>query len=126
LRRRWSRSSATPPPPYAASTKGDATRGQQAFTAHYCIECHGVDATGGKSHNGERLGSLVDPSYLALISDQGLRSFILAGQTDAHDWRNFPTVSSAHPLTDQDVTDLVAWLTSHRIATPGQPYQQHP
>jgi cytochrome c oxidase cbb3-type subunit 3/ubiquinol-cytochrome c reductase cytochrome c subunit len=29
-------------------------------------------------------------------------------------------------MTDQEVTDTVAWLASHRIATPGQVYQQHP
>jgi cytochrome c oxidase cbb3-type subunit 3/ubiquinol-cytochrome c reductase cytochrome c subunit len=60
-----------------------------------------------------------------LISDQGLRSIILAGQTEqgAHDWRSY---HPQHPMTDQDVADTVAWLTSHRVATPGQIYKQHP
>jgi cytochrome c oxidase cbb3-type subunit 3/ubiquinol-cytochrome c reductase cytochrome c subunit len=34
------------------------------------------------------------------------------------DWRN----DSAQPLTDQQVTDIVAWLASHRAPNPGQPY----
>jgi cytochrome c oxidase cbb3-type subunit 3/ubiquinol-cytochrome c reductase cytochrome c subunit len=69
-------------------------------------------------------GSLVDPAYLALISDQALRSIIVAGQPD----QGMPSTDqvSAHPLTDQDVTDIVAWLASHRIRTPGQPYPQRP
>jgi cytochrome c oxidase cbb3-type subunit 3/ubiquinol-cytochrome c reductase cytochrome c subunit len=78
------------PPPYAATAPGDPARGQQAFTT-FCARCHGADGTGGKSPHGESLGSLVDPAYLALISDQGLRSIIIAGQTgqDAHDWRSY-------------------------------------
>lgn len=105
------------PPPYAATLTGDAARGQQAFTAS-CARCHG--ASGGGSQNGkDKLGSIVDPSYLALISDQGLRSIILAGLPDRHmpDWRG-----EAQPLTDQQITDIVAWLASHRAANPGQPY----
>jgi cytochrome c oxidase cbb3-type subunit 3/ubiquinol-cytochrome c reductase cytochrome c subunit len=110
------------PPAYASSKPGDPARGKQAFPL-LCARCHGADGTGGKSPHGESLGSLVDPAYLALISDQGLRSFILAGQFDKtpHDWRSY---TPGHPMTDQDVTDIVAWLASHRIATPGQPYQQ--
>jgi cytochrome c oxidase cbb3-type subunit 3/ubiquinol-cytochrome c reductase cytochrome c subunit len=63
-----------------------------------------------------------------LISDQGLRSIILAGQTEQgpHDWRSYLTGPSARAMTDQEVTDTVAWLASHRIANPGQIYQQHP
>jgi hypothetical protein len=62
----------------------------------------------------------VDPSYLALISDQDLRSLIVAGVPDGAmpDWRS----DAAQPMTDQQVTDVVAWLASKRVATPGQPY----
>jgi cytochrome c oxidase cbb3-type subunit 3/ubiquinol-cytochrome c reductase cytochrome c subunit len=124
------------PPPYAASTKGDPVAGKRAFIK-FCSYCH-IEAfypnglpTGAVSillpQMPDKLapGSLIDPAYLALISDQGLRSIILAGQTEqgAHDWRSY---TPGHPMTDQDVTDIVAWLTSHRIATPGQPYPSHP
>ena len=107
------------PPPYAGSATGNPAQGQKAF-ATFCAQCHGADGIGGKSAN-VQLGSLVDPTYLALISDQGLRSIILAGQTEQgpHDWRSY---QSSRPMTDQEITDIVAWLTSHRIATPGQPH----
>ena len=106
------------PPPYAATLPGDATRGQQAFVAS-CARCHG--ATGeGMQTGASKQGSIVDPSYLELISDQSLRTIILAGLPDRNmpDWRS----DSAQPLTDQQVTDIVAWLTSHRASNPGQPY----
>jgi mono/diheme cytochrome c family protein len=112
------------PPPYTSGGPGNPAQGQKEFTT-FCARCHGTDATGGKSPNGTQVGSLVDPSYLALISDQGLRSLILVGETDQgpHDWRSYQT---DHPMTDQQITDIVAWLTSHRSTTPGQPYSQNP
>ena len=115
------------PPAYAATAPGNPTQGQRAFTT-FCARCHGADGAGGKSASGESLGSLVDPAYLALVSDQGLRSFILAGQTeqDAHDWRSYSASAGAPVMSGQQVTDVVAWLTSHRIATPGQVYHEHP
>ena len=127
MEQNWGNSSAlagTTAPPYASGAPGNAAHGQQAF-ATYCAQCHGADATGGKAPNGTALGSLIDPAYLALITDQGLRSIILAGQTEqgSHDWRSY---QPQHPMTDQEITDVVAWLTSHRTATPGQPYPQHP
>ena len=113
-------------PLYAATTPGDPARGQQAFT-RLCARCRqGADGTGGKSSHGESLGSIVDPAYLALISDQGLRSLILAGQFDKtpHDWRSY---SSTHALTDQELADIVRMAhVQYRIATPGQPYPSHP
>lgn len=113
------------PPAYASSSAGDSAQGQKAF-ATFCASCHGADGTGvasGKIHT----GSLVDPAYLALIGDQGLRSLILAGQPQEGmpDRRSDMTGQGAQALTDQEVTDIVAWLASHRIAAPGQPYQ-HP
>jgi len=112
------------PPPYAASVRGDADQGRKTF-ATFCARCHAADATGVPTSN---TGSLVDPSYLALITDQGLRSIILAGQTEQgpHDWRSYLTGSGARAMTDQEVADTVAWLASHRTATPGQVYKQHP
>lgn len=111
------------PPPYAATQQGDLARGQQAF-ATSCARCHGANGEG--SQNGKyKQGSIVDPSYLALISDQGLRSIVLVGLPDRHmpDWRGEATADHpAQPLTDQQITDIVAWLASHRSQNPGQPY----
>jgi len=113
------------PPAYAATAPGDATRGQKTFIAS-CARCHGEDGAGiGDKKNP---GSLVDPAYLALISDQGLRSIVIAGRPEQGmpDWRTQMTGAGAHALSDQEITDVVAWLASHRVTTPGQPYQQHP
>jgi cytochrome c oxidase cbb3-type subunit 3/ubiquinol-cytochrome c reductase cytochrome c subunit len=119
------------PPAYASSTPGDPVQGQKAFTL-LCARCHGADATGAPAGNGVVTGSLVDPAYLALISDQGLRSLIISGQPEQGmpNWRNHltgPTARpAAHPMSEQEIAGVVAWLTSHRIATPGQPYQPRP
>jgi cytochrome c oxidase cbb3-type subunit 3/ubiquinol-cytochrome c reductase cytochrome c subunit len=110
------------PPPYVSGTAGDPARGQQAF-ATFCASCHG---TGGTGIAGGKLptGSLVDSAYLALISDQGLRSIIVAGQPEEGmpDWRSDINDPGARAMTDQEITDVVAWLASHRVAAPGQPY----
>lgn len=113
-------------PPYEATLTGDVERGRQAF-ASFCAQCHGPEGKGSpgdpKSGAG-KLGSLVDPSYLALITDQNLRSITIAGRPDEGmpDWRS----DSTYPLTDQQTTDIITWLASNRIADPGQPYRTHP
>jgi mono/diheme cytochrome c family protein len=113
------------PPPYAATLTADAGRGQQAY-AGACARCHGTDGEGnpGDPKTGaSKLGSIVNPSYLALISNQDLRSIVIAGRPDEGmpDWRS----DAAQPLTDQQITDIIAWLASKRIAEPGQPYHSH-
>jgi cytochrome c oxidase cbb3-type subunit 3 len=65
--------------------------------------------------------SIVDGSYLALVSDQGLRTVVIVGRPElgAPDWRgNVP----GKPMSSQDVSDVVAWLASQRTKFPGQPY----
>jgi len=113
-------------PPYLATLQGVAVRGEQAF-ASFCARCHGANGEGNqgdqKSSAG-KVGSIVDPSYLALISDQYLRSNIIAGRPDQGmpDWRT----DAEQPMTDQQITDTVAWLASKRTANPGQPYHSRP
>jgi cytochrome c oxidase cbb3-type subunit 3/ubiquinol-cytochrome c reductase cytochrome c subunit len=113
-------------PHYESAIAGDANRGQQAF-GMFCARCHGTagegsadDAKGGTG----KPGSIVDGSYLALISDQALRSITIAGRPDAGmpDWRG----DGAQPMTDQQITDIVAWLASKRSINPGQPYPTQP
>jgi cytochrome c oxidase cbb3-type subunit 3/ubiquinol-cytochrome c reductase cytochrome c subunit len=109
-------------PSYRATGSGDAARGQEAFGA-FCARCHGVagEGSGGDVKSGAvKVGSIVDGSYLALISDQGLRSVVIAGRPDEGmpDWRS----DDSQPLTDQQITDIVAWLASKRTTNPGQPY----
>jgi mono/diheme cytochrome c family protein len=113
-------------PQYKATLSGEVARGQIVFST-FCARCHGVAGEGvagdGKSGSG-KVGSIVDGSYLALISDQALRSITIAGRPDEGmpDWRSDAT----EPMTDQQITDVVAWLASKRTANPGQPYPTRP
>jgi mono/diheme cytochrome c family protein len=103
------------PPPYAASTPGDPDRGVAVYGA-YCSSCHGADGRGGK-----RASSIVDGSYLGLVSDQDLRTTVIAGRPElgAPDWRgDLP----GQPMSPQEVSDVVAWLAARRPQFPGQPY----
>lgn len=94
-------------PSRVASTIGDATRGLVAFQ-RYCSSCHGVDGAGGKSAS-----SIVDPSFLSLVSDQELRTLVIVGRPElgAPDWRGNV---SGQPMSDQEISDVVAWLGSKR------------
>jgi cytochrome c oxidase cbb3-type subunit III len=102
-------------PPYAAQSPGDAQRGADAYRT-YCSSCHGADGRGGS-----KASSIVDGSYLALVSDQQLRTIVIAGrpELDAPDWRGD---IEGRPMSPQDITDVVAWLSSQRPKFPGQPY----
>ncbi len=113
IRERWGNSSAVAgatPPPYAATAAGDAQRGQAAYNK-FCASCHGEDkATVSKA------GSVLDPAFLSLVTNQGLRTIVITGRPDfnAPDWRNNVP---GQPMTDQEITDVVAFLASHRPAT---------
>jgi len=118
MRARWSKPGevgASAPPPYAASTPGDSSHGAEVY-ATFCASCHGPDGRGTQKGS-----AIVDDSYLALVSDQGLRTLVIAGRPDLPhpDWRGYVP---GRAMTAQDVTDVVAWLVSKRVAYPGQPY----
>jgi len=118
IRSRWNQRGildAANPPSYAAKSTGDAMRGEAAYKT-YCESCHGP---GG--HGGPKGSAVTDDSFLALVSDQGLRTIVIVGRPElgAPDWRgNVPD----KPMSDQEVTDVVAWLASQRVQNPGQPY----
>ena len=61
----------------------------------------------------------MDPTYLALVSDQGLRTAVIAGRPDLGmpDWRG----EHGTPLTADQVSDVVAWMASHRVPVVGRP-----
>jgi cytochrome c oxidase cbb3-type subunit 3 len=103
-------------PPYSAANLGDASHGSAVF-ATYCASCHGADGRGGS-----KASSIVNGSYLALVSNQGLRTLVIVGRPElgAPDWRGD---APGKPLSSQDVSDVVAWLASQRSKYPGQPYQ---
>ena len=111
----WSRPNvlgATPAPPYAASSKPNPTQGQKIFV-EFCARCHGADGQGARNAR----GSIVDPSYLALVSDQSLRSTIIAGRPDQGmpDWRSDISGSGARAMADHEITDVVSWLAAQRV-----------
>lgn len=103
------------PPPYTAQALGDPQRGGDAYHT-YCSSCHGTNGRGGR-----KASSIVDGSYLALTSDQQLRTIVIAGRPElgSPDWRGDVT---GRPMTAQEVSDVVAWLSSQRPKFPGQPY----
>jgi cytochrome c oxidase cbb3-type subunit 3 len=103
------------PPSYAATAAGNVDRGQLVFGT-FCASCHGSE--GGGTPKGS---AITNDSFLALVSDQGLRTIVITGRPElgAPDWRgNVP----GHPMTDQEITDVIAWLASRRAQNPGQPY----
>jgi cytochrome c oxidase cbb3-type subunit III len=109
IRERWSKPNAlagVTAPPYAAKTPGSPQQGEAVY-ATFCASCHGTGAKGGP-----KAGSVTNGSYLSLISDQGLRTIVITGRPDfdAPDWRG----NAEHPMTDQQISDVVAWLASQR------------
>ena len=112
IRQRWGRSQVLAggtAPPYAAKSAGDARRGAAVFTT-FCASCHGADGKGTA-----KVGSIVNPAYLSLVTDQGLRTIVIVGRPDfeAPDWRNNVP---GHPMTDQEISDVVTWLAVQRPA----------
>jgi mono/diheme cytochrome c family protein len=85
---------------------GAATRGAATYKT-YCESCHGTNGDGGSA------GSIVDPNFLNLVSDQGLRTTVVVGRADMGkpDWRgNVP----GHPMSAEEIADVVAWLSAQR------------
>jgi cytochrome c oxidase cbb3-type subunit III len=117
---RWGRAEAvhgvTLPPygaPPGASDPGAQERGAAVYV-RACARCHGPDGRGGPKG-----GPIVDPAYLALVSNQSLRSTVIAGRADLGqpDWRDDVP---GHPLTPEEITDVVTWLAAHREPVPGR------
>ena len=94
---------------------GDIQRGKVAYET-YCESCHGPKGEGGPK------GSVItNKSFLALVSDQELRTIVIVGRPElgAPNWRgNVP----GKPMSDQEVTDVVAWLASRRVQNSEKPY----
>ena len=113
MRARWNQKDHTTDgmPPYSSSAVGNVEHGQDIFGMS-CLSCHLQEQK-----------KITGASYLALISDQSLRTIVIAGRPDlGHpDWKQ---VRHDQPLTDQDVSDVIAYLHSLRSDTPGQPYPE--
>jgi mono/diheme cytochrome c family protein len=110
-------------PSYAAKSEGNPQLGEVAYKT-YCESCHGPGGRGGQKGS-----AITDDSFLALVSDQGLRTIVITGRPElgAPDWsKNVP----GKPMSDQEITDVVAWIVSQRPKNPGQAkaasnYAQH-
>jgi cytochrome c oxidase cbb3-type subunit 3 len=104
-----------PTPDYlvaADRTQGDVGRGRIVFD-RACASCHGPDGLGGK----DKVGPIHEPAFLALISDQAVRRFILTGRRDL----KMPDYAGKagrppdfRPLSPTDVADLVELVSGWR------------
>jgi len=118
IRSRWAKPGALGgaiPPPYSSTAPGDAARGAQVYGT-YCASCHGAGGRGGPKGS-----SIVDGTFLALLTDQELRTMVIVGRPDlgAPDWRNNVP---GRPMAPQEISDVVAWMAAQRAQFPGQPY----
>ncbi|MDB4965786.1 MAG: cytochrome c, class [Myxococcales bacterium] len=116
IRTHWARAEtlSETPPPYVGPD-GEARRGAGVF-ATFCASCHGSDGS-----DGPKSRSIVDGSYLALVSAQSLRTLVIVGRPEIGqpDWRSDVP---GRPLASQQIADVVAWLISHRQEFPGRPH----
>jgi cytochrome c oxidase cbb3-type subunit III len=94
------------PPPYSGDGETGNPESGKALFQKTCFRCHG---------SGAPIGLVTEPEYLNLVSDQWLRTSIIAGRSDLgmQDWRN---VRSGEPLSNAEVADLAAYLSSLRPA----------
>jgi cytochrome c oxidase cbb3-type subunit III len=116
IRAHWAKSNALDDaavPPYASQGRGDPKHGAAVYEV-YCSSCHGADG-----HGTKQASSIVDGSYLALVSDQNLRTTVIVGRPElgAPDWRGDVP---GRPMSPEDISDVVAWLASQRPQFPGQ------
>jgi cytochrome c oxidase cbb3-type subunit III len=117
IRERYSKPDAlvgVTPPPYSTTEPGDASRGAVVYET-FCSSCHGTAGKRGKA------SSITDGSFLALLTNQELRTLVIVGRPDfgAPDWRNNVP---GRPMSSQEISDVVAWLSSQRPQFPGRPY----
>ena len=94
-------------PSYSATVPSAGGPSGAATYQTYCARCHGSNGVTGSA------GSIVDPNFLNLVSDQGLRTTVVVGRSDLGkpDWRsNLP----GHPMSPQEIDAVVAWLASQR------------
>jgi len=103
------------PPSYVAHCLGYPQRGADAYRTYFS-SCHGADGRGGS-----KASSIVNGSYLTLVSDQELRTIVIAGRPElgAPDWRGDV---EGRPMSAQEISDVVTWLAAQRPKFPGQPH----
>jgi mono/diheme cytochrome c family protein len=102
--------SAPPLVPSTSEKEHDAAAGKKIF-ATACAGCHGDNGSGGDS------GDVNNPAFLALVSNQILRRYIITGRSDLG-MPNFAETTNRppdfKPLTADDVGNLVALFSQWR------------
>ena len=79
IRSRWGRPGilhGVETPSYTAKSAGDTGRGEIAYKT-YCESCHGAEGRGGQKGS-----AITDGAFLALVSDQGLRTVVVTGRPE--------------------------------------------
>ena len=105
----------------AGANGANKKEGQQVF-ARACAGCHGSQGQGG--NDGEQpVGAISDRAFLALVSDQALRRYVITGRPDlgmpAFDG-NTGRTPEFRPLSSVEIDHLVALLASWRRVGPGK------
>jgi len=110
----WKKADAAPGAPLYSSPPGNAATGAQTYTAY--LEALKKIADPGLFKD----GFLTNAAFLGLSSDQYLRTLIVAGRPELGipDYQN---AIAGQPLTDQQISDIVAWLISQRKNEFGHP-----
>jgi cytochrome c oxidase cbb3-type subunit 3/ubiquinol-cytochrome c reductase cytochrome c subunit len=122
IKERWgsARTEAESLPSYLATAGAHGASPKRLF-ARACAGCHGSEGQGGK--DGDRpAGAIHQRAFLALISDQALRRYIITGRPDlgmpafdGHQGRS----DEFRPLSSAEIDDLVALLASWRRGETG-------
>jgi len=86
-------------------------RGEAVF-AQDCANCHGPEGAGVQG----KAGSVVDPTFLSLVSDQYLRTVVIVGRPDLG-MPGFREYVPGKPMNTEEISDVVAWLASRREGT---------
>jgi len=108
MRSLWGGSAKQPAAISGTVVAGNAANGKSVFETA-CVQCHGASGSA---------GSVTDPMYLRLISDQGLWTAVVAGREalGSPAW-NQPMPGRPSGLTAAEVADVVAYLSSQRPRT---------
>jgi len=106
-------------PPYSAPL-GNAAQGATAFAVS-CASCHGADGKGIKG----KAGSVVNPAFVGMVSDQYLRTIALIGRPDLG-CPSFQDRIPGRAMTNEEISDVTAWLVSQRRNEFGKPLTAAP
>ncbi len=120
IKPRWGTTDRAPDkvPPYFTAknnSSGDKDHGAAIFD-RACASCHGPLGEGNESREGGA-GAINESAFLALISDQALRRYVITGRPDLGmpgyaDKSGRP--DNYQPMTSDEIQDLVAFLASWR------------